>query len=606
MISPNDLEYIADDIINLYSNLNEKIIKDIARRLINAGTMTESARWQIKIAQESGLVYDEIVKLVSENMEVSENKVREIFEEAAIESLEFDDNIYRKVGFKPIPINQSETMLNILQASLSKTNNSIYNLCMTTASSGQESFINVCDEIYQDVISGAFDYNTAIFNGIEKLSKDGLYVYYPSGYREKIDVAVRKNVVTGIAQTTGQMQIERARELDTDLMELTAHEGARPTHEKWQGKVVSLSGKITKLKNGEKVLSLKDIGYGTITGFKGANCRHDWYPFFDGISERAYTKKELKDLNNQTVRYNNQDIKIYDARQMQRSLERSIREDKRQLAGYSGILTSNTDNEELIEEARSKFAQKSMELKQKENILADFSEQTGLKRDKARERLNRFDKSISQKVVWSNKNILNQIDENIFENIFNKNNKVILKDITSQKNRLIENSFKNENIKNIALKVKLESIKTGGKKSYHLQGNLVLKENYTSRSFIHEMAHNIDYQNNWLSSSKEFIKALEADKTIILKNTDKYAKIIKDNKNCEGLSDIIGGMTANKIVGRYRHKKSYWKKPNKLQREAFAQLFTMAGEDDFEQLELIQKYLQNTFKAFDKLIGGIL
>lgn len=410
MISPNDLEYIADDIINLYSNLNEKIIKDIARRLINAGTMTESARWQIKIAQESGLVYDEIVKLVSENMEVSENKVREIFEEAAIESLEFDDNIYRKVGFKPIPINQSETMLNILQASLSKTNNSIYNLCMTTASSGQESFINVCDEIYQDVISGAFDYNTAIFNGIEKLSKDGLYVYYPSGYREKIDVAVRKNVVTGIAQTTGQMQIERARELDTDLMELTAHEGARPTHEKWQGKVVSLSGKITKLKNGEKVLSLKDIGYGTITGFKGANCRHDWYPFFDGISERAYTKKELKDLNNQTVRYNNQDIKIYDARQMQRSLERNIRKDKRQLAGYSGILTSNTNNEELIEEARSKFAQKSMELKQKENILADFSEQTGLKRDKARERLNRFDKSISQKVVWSNKNALKELN----------------------------------------------------------------------------------------------------------------------------------------------------------------------------------------------------
>ena len=65
-------------------------------------------------------------------------------------------------------------------------------------------------------------------------------------------------------------------------------------------------------------------------------------------------------------------------------------------------------------------------------------------------------------------------------------------------------------------------------------------------------------------------------------------------------------MTDNKIVGRYKHKKSYWKQPNKLQRETFAQLFTMAGEDDFEQLEVIQKYLPNTFKAFDKLIGRLL
>lgn len=398
MLSPNDLEYIADDILNVYSSLNEKIIEDIARRLLNAGTMTESARWQIQIAQETGLLYDNIIQMVSDNMEISDKIVGQIFEEAAIESFKFDDQIYKKAGFNPIPIEQSQTMLNILKAGLQKTNNSLSNLCMTTASFGQDAFIQASDSLYLDVITGAFDYNTAIFNAIEKLSNDGMCVTYPSGYKSKIDVAVRKNVVTGIAQTTGQMQIERAKEMGSDLMEITAHEGARPSHAVWQGKIVSLSG-------AKGYLSLEDIGYGTVTGFKGANCRHDWFPFFEGISERAYSDKELKELNNQTVKYNGEDIPIYDARQMQRKMESDIREDKRQLAGLNGVLTSNTDKQDLIEEAKSKFALKSVELKQKENILNEFSNQTGLKRDKAKERLNRFDKSISQKAVWSNKNV---------------------------------------------------------------------------------------------------------------------------------------------------------------------------------------------------------
>ena len=164
MLSPNDLEYIADDIIDVYSKLNERIVEDIARRLVNAGTMTESARWQIQVAQEAGLLYDNVLEMVSDNMELSKKTVNKIFKDAAIESLEFDDTIYKKAGLNPIPIMQSENMLNILKAGLSKTNWNISNLCMTTVADAQDIFTSALDEAYLDVISGAFDYNTAIFN----------------------------------------------------------------------------------------------------------------------------------------------------------------------------------------------------------------------------------------------------------------------------------------------------------------------------------------------------------------------------------------------------------------------------------------------------------
>ena len=91
------------------------------------------------------------------------------------------------------------------------------------------------------------------------------------------------NIITGVNQTCGKLQELRADEVGWDLMELTAHSGARPSHMSWQGKIVSRSGK-------KGYLSLDDIGYGTATGFKGVNCRHDWYPYYKG-STRTYTQR---------------------------------------------------------------------------------------------------------------------------------------------------------------------------------------------------------------------------------------------------------------------------------------------------------------------------
>lgn len=205
---------------------------------------------------------------------------------------------------------------------------------------------------------------------------------------------------------------------------------------------------------------------------------------------------------------------------------------------------------------------------------------------------------------WYNKYI--DKEEGIIDNLFDKNKKVHLTDITSQKANIINQAFKNDNIKNIALNTNIKSIKTGGNKAYHRQGNIVLKHNYDSHTARHEIAHAVDYNNKWLSSNKNFIEAIRLDKQYILSNKEIYKKLIKNNGNYKELSDIIGGITNNEIVGNYGHSKKYWKKSNKLERETFAQMFTMAGKDDLKQLELFQKYLPNIFKEFDNLIRRLL
>lgn len=205
---------------------------------------------------------------------------------------------------------------------------------------------------------------------------------------------------------------------------------------------------------------------------------------------------------------------------------------------------------------------------------------------------------------WYNKYV--DKEEGIVDNLFNKNQKVQYKDITKQKTNIINQAFKNDNIKNIALNTDIKSIRIGGNKAYHRSGNIVLKANYNDRTLIHEIGHTVDYNNKWLSSSNTFIKSIQLDKNNVLKYQDIYKKMIKDNSNYRELSDIIGGMTNNKVVGRYKHEKKYWKKTGKLEKEIFAQMFTMAGNNDIKQLELFQKYLPNTFKEFDNIIRRLL
>ncbi len=405
MLTPEYLEHCADEAVRINVELENFIIKDIARRIVEAGTMTETARHQIKALQEAGYLYDDIIEEIANIMKKSKNAVKKIFENATVEAMKFDDEIYKLAGLKPTAFRESPVMMQILRAGIEKANGDINNLIMTTAGTSQSKFQEMANMAYRQFTSGAFDYNTAIFNAVEQLSKDGINVLYPSGKLDKIDVAVRRAVLTCVNQTANKLQDQRAEEMGTDLVEVTAHIGARVTkkqdwtnHAWWQGKVYSISGKS------DKYPSLEVTGYGKIDGLGGINCRHSKFPFIEGVSERAYTDKELEEINNKTVKYKGKEIGEYEALQMQRAKEREIRAIKREISGYQGIMLGSNE-ESLVTHAQNKFDLTSEKLKNKEKELDEFISETGLKRNTERERVAGFNKSISQKAVNASKRL---------------------------------------------------------------------------------------------------------------------------------------------------------------------------------------------------------
>lgn len=397
MLPPEYLEHAADDIVDLYSQLDQLIIRDIVRRIMKAGHITDTAAWQIDRVQDSGLLYNEVIAEVSKFSGTSEQQVRALFEDFGVEAVNYDRTIYMAAGLSPPPLAMSPAAQQVLNAGLHKTSGYLQNLTQTTASGAQQAYIHAATIAEMQIDSGAFDYTTAIRNAVRSAIDGGNWITYPTGHHDRLDVATRRAVMTGVNQTSAQVSIAYADDMGCDLVETTAHIGARPEHAVWQGKVFSRSGNNRKYPD-----FVSSTGYGTGAGLCGWNCRHNFYPYFEGISESAYPKQKLDEYKNKTVEYQGVKMSYYDATQRQRAMERAIRDSKRQAAGYDEAVKSAKD-ESTAKAMKQEFNSAAVKLKQQESILKDFTQKTGLERQRNLEQILGFSHSQSSKAVHSAK-----------------------------------------------------------------------------------------------------------------------------------------------------------------------------------------------------------
>ncbi|MBQ8515628.1 MAG: phage minor capsid protein [Ruminococcus sp.] len=404
MLTPEYYESCSELILQQYADLEDAILRDIIRRIMKTGVVTESAKWQAEMLQEAGLVYNDIVKSVSQHTGMIAEEVQRLFEDAGVETVEADNVVYRQMDKEPKSLLLSAPMMQVLEAGYRKTLGQLDNLTATMPSAGQRMYINACNQAYMKVTSGAFSYQQAVMQAVKETAASGLKVVeYDSGRSDRLEVAVLRAVRTGVAQTCREVGRMNAEENGCELMEITAHSGARPEHARWQGQLVDLTGRRRgETIDGLRVLSLSDIGYGQITGFGGVNCRHDWYPYFEGYSVPNYTQERLEELNARNIEYNGKMHTQYEISQMQRAQERKIRELKRRAVTWDETAKTSSDAE-IKSAAQKKYTDSAVKLKAAEQKLSDFCKATGQDRDRFREQVNGFGRPQAQRAVWTAK-----------------------------------------------------------------------------------------------------------------------------------------------------------------------------------------------------------
>ena len=370
MLTPEQLAQIADKatIRKLYDQLQEDIIADMARRLSKMDFAGYTTMWELQKLEAINAERDYIVQRLAETTGKSKSEIIAILNTGCSTALGSDDKVYRLAGYNPLPLAKSPALQALIWAGYKKTLGTFQNLTRTTANTATRQFEDALDRAYMQVTSGGMSYQQAVKGAVLDLAKNGLAaVQYPTGHVDYMDVAVRRAVLTGVNQTALKIQDARADEFGCDLVEVSAHYGARPTHAEWQGRIYSRSGKSRKYKD-----FVETTGYGSGDGLGGWNCRHSFGPFFEGISKPTYTEKDLREINSKMVQYNGQQMSLYDASQKQRANEREIRALKREQAGLDG---AGQDTSEVKAKLRDTQAKQ-----------RDFCSQTGLRRDYFRER----------------------------------------------------------------------------------------------------------------------------------------------------------------------------------------------------------------------------
>lgn len=372
MLTPDQLEALPRRFVQLWQQVEDDILQDIARRMKSLGVLdplTPTAIWQALRLAETRAVRSNTVATLARYTGKSRAEIKRLLETAGAQTLAADDAVYTAAGLDPPPINQSPALLNLLNAGYRQTCGTWQNLTATTANTVTGAFEDRLSRAWGLISTGALDYNTAIRRTVGDLADTIPYITYPSGHTDTLEVAARRAVLTGVNQTCAKLQLARMEEMDCEFVEVTAHEGARPTHAVWQGRVYHRGGAVVQ--DGERYEDFETAtGYGTGPGLCGWNCRHNFYPFYPGVSVRNYTDERLAELDARNISYGGGLYTRYEITQMQRALERRVRKYKRR---YLAETAAGVD-----------ASQSAAKLKAARQQLSAFLEETGERLDGAR------------------------------------------------------------------------------------------------------------------------------------------------------------------------------------------------------------------------------
>lgn len=141
--------------------------------------------------------------------------------------------------------------------------------------------------------------------------------------RTPVDVAMRQVIQEALMRRLTKQVTDIAALCGEDLVEVSSHGGARPSHAKWQGKVYSLSGKSEKYPPFyERCMARDGDFYDPVDGYGGYNCRHTI-----GIYREGYHRRWQDDP---LVGKGYDNDEVYALQQRQRRYENDIRKLKRE------------------------------------------------------------------------------------------------------------------------------------------------------------------------------------------------------------------------------------------------------------------------------------
>lgn len=250
--NPELLDALPEELAELYRNLEIQLLEEICSRLNLSGQLNEVTVQAIRALRSHGISQEEIEKAIRNTTNISEKKLRELLDDVVERNQQYYSDLIDITG-----VTAPEALVSAadIEAIRRQTLDTFRNLAASMAflvDNGRtmlppaRAYQSCLDKAILKIEAGATSYNESIKDAVRELADSGLKaVNYESGHIDAVDTAVRRAVLTGVNQLNQKYREQSMDYLGTDLVEVTAHLGARnipgplgfEAHSEWQGKV---------------------------------------------------------------------------------------------------------------------------------------------------------------------------------------------------------------------------------------------------------------------------------------------------------------------------------------------------------------------------------
>ncbi|MBP0982723.1 MAG: hypothetical protein J6A19_03280 [Oscillospiraceae bacterium] len=465
------------------------------------------------------------------------------------------------------------------------------------------------DAAHMKVVTGATDYMTAIRQACNKLAASGVRtIDYESGRSDRVEVAVRRALMTSVSHITQRISEQNAEEFGADGWEISAHSGARPSHAIYQGR---------QFPNSKYDSIVKPL-------IEDYNCRHSAYPIIIGISEPTYTEEELRNIDPPPFTYEGRKYTAYEAQQQMRKMERAMRKQKDRC-----IVADAAGDEDT-------FTAASIKLRRQKDIYEDFCKAADSYTQYERTFVAGYNRRLAGKAgavtrkqrAFENAQIKldNSVEssynymgnEHLFASHYS-DGKLDIRSARREYDTFLNSSVPKNHMKLLKqcsygakyIETDREDIAMGYSPSadafVYNPKNPQLANYDLNMSLTHEIAHRIDNKMFKSYKQKAFSEAVSKYKDE-LDYQSMEAKIKKSDSFCVNapLQDILSAVSEGKITLAAGHEAEYWKKAGKKQKEIFANLFTLECFNDTEALEFVKKEIPDVYNAYISMTANKL
>lgn len=336
MLTPEQIEGFRLAAGRLIDPVNTYLLKDIARRIQEAGKLTSTAAYEAWQVEWLGKGRKELERELSQLLGVTRREARKLLRSAA--RYGYDTTLSSYPGHL-VPFDTNQAIQQIVSAAVTLAGDELKNITQTKAilmvdpygryQTLPKAYCACTDYAFQQVFTGAADYNTAIRQACAGIAKHGVSIAYASGVHTSLEAAVRRNIMGGLGLMTEQISRQNHDDLGCNGWEISAHANSAPDHEPIQGRQYSDKAYDT-------------LNNGLVRRIGTLNCGHVASPIILGVNSPQYSAEELEKFrqdNEAGVTFDGKHYTGYEATQMQRRLERAIRAQRRRvlLAGPEDI-----------------------------------------------------------------------------------------------------------------------------------------------------------------------------------------------------------------------------------------------------------------------------